>query len=90
MGPYNIKCRWVPNNAGGMLSNSMHDNSYLGHDSSMIENDAVVKSPNVVKFETQVKILFSTWLFPHSHESNGACLHLKPFLMCYSVSGHLE
>lgn len=54
MGPYNIKCRWVPNNAGGMLSNSMHDNSYLGHDSSMIENDAVVKSPNVVKFETQL------------------------------------
>ncbi|KAF2610178.1 hypothetical protein F2Q70_00009504 [Brassica cretica] len=54
IGPYNIKCRWVPNNAGGMLSNSMHDNSYLGHDSSMIENDAVVKSPNVVKFETQL------------------------------------
>ncbi|XP_018493121.1 SNF1-related protein kinase catalytic subunit alpha KIN10 [Raphanus sativus] len=49
IGHYNIKCRWVPNNAVGMLSNSD-----LGHDSSMTEDDAAVKSPNVVKFEIQL------------------------------------
>ena len=49
-----MKCRWVPNNADGMLSNSMHDNNYFGDDSSIVENDAAVKSPNVVKFEIQV------------------------------------
>lgn len=55
-----MKCRWVPNNADGiMLSNSMHDNSYFGDDSSIIENDAAVKSPNVIKFEIQVKILLA-------------------------------
>ncbi|KAL0691665.1 hypothetical protein Bca4012_091344 [Brassica carinata] len=53
IGPYNMKCRWVPNNADGMLSNSMHDNNYFGDDSSIVENDAAVKSPNVVKFEIQ-------------------------------------
>ena len=53
IGPYNIKCRWVPNNADGMVSNSMRDNSHFGDDSSM---GAAVKPPNVVKFETQVKI----------------------------------
>ncbi|XP_009134629.1 SNF1-related protein kinase catalytic subunit alpha KIN10 isoform X1 [Brassica rapa] len=51
IGPYNIKCRWVPNNADGMLSNSMRDNSHFGDDSSM---GAAVKPPNVVKFETQL------------------------------------
>lgn len=54
IGLYNVKCRWVPNNAVGMLSNSMHDNSDLGK----TETDAAVKSPEVVKFEIQVKILF--------------------------------
>ncbi|CAN7081437.1 unnamed protein product [Brassica oleracea var. botrytis] len=51
IGPYNIKCRWVPNNAGGMLSNSMRGNSYFGDDSSM---GAAAKPPNVVKFEIQL------------------------------------
>ncbi|KAF8049773.1 hypothetical protein N665_2118s0003 [Sinapis alba] len=55
IGPYNMKCRWVPSNADGMLSNSMHDNNYFGDDSSIVENDAAtVKSPNVVKFEIQL------------------------------------
>ncbi|KAJ0249833.1 SNF1-related protein kinase catalytic subunit alpha KIN10 [Hirschfeldia incana] len=55
IGHYNIKCRWVPNNAVRMLSNSMHGNSDLGHDSSKTEDDAAVKSPNVVvKFEIQL------------------------------------
>ena len=53
IGPYNMKCRWVPNSA----DNSMQDNNYFGDDSSIIENDAAVKSPNVVKFELQVNPL---------------------------------
>ena len=53
IGPYNMKCRWVLNNA----DNSMQDNNYFGDDSSIIENDAAVKSPNVVKFELQVNSL---------------------------------
>ncbi|XP_018488830.1 SNF1-related protein kinase catalytic subunit alpha KIN10 [Raphanus sativus] len=54
IGPYNMKCRWVPNNGDGMLSNSMQDNNYFGDDSSIIENDSAVRSPNVVKFELQL------------------------------------
>jgi len=58
IGHYNMKCRWVPNSsADGMLSNSMHDNNYFGDESSIIENEAAVKSPNVVKFEIQVNPL---------------------------------
>lgn len=52
-----MKCRWVPNSTDGMLSNSMHDSNYFGDESSIIENDAAVKSPNVVKFEIQVNPL---------------------------------
>lgn len=61
-----MKCRWVPNNADGMLSNSMHDNNYFGDDSSIVENDAAVKSPNVVKFEIQVNPLLHFMISTHS------------------------
>ncbi|XP_073139399.1 SNF1-related protein kinase catalytic subunit alpha KIN10-like isoform X2 [Henckelia pumila] len=57
IGPYNMKCRWIPSSTGhheGMINDSMHDNHYFGDDSAIIENDGVVKSANVVKFEVQL------------------------------------
>ncbi|XP_073273022.1 SNF1-related protein kinase catalytic subunit alpha KIN10-like [Primulina huaijiensis] len=58
IGPYNMKCRWIPSSPGrheGMINDSMHDNNYFGDDSAIIENDGVVRSAaNVVKFEVQL------------------------------------
>lgn len=57
IGHYNMKCRWVPGIPGhydGMLNKSMHSNHFFGDDSTIIENDAAVRSPSVVKFEVQV------------------------------------
>lgn len=57
IGHYNMKCRWIPGVPGhheGMVNNNVHSNHYYGDDSSIIETDGVMKSPNVVKFEVQV------------------------------------
>lgn len=57
IGHYNMKCRWIPGISGhheGMVNNPLHSNHYFGDESAIIENDGVVKSPNVVKFEVQV------------------------------------
>ncbi|KAL1824484.1 hypothetical protein ACET3Z_011262 [Daucus carota] len=57
IGHYNMKCRWVPGIPGhydGMLNKSMHSNRFFGDDSTIIENDAAVRSPSVVKFEVQL------------------------------------
>ncbi|XP_075501241.1 SNF1-related protein kinase catalytic subunit alpha KIN10-like [Primulina tabacum] len=58
IGPYNMKCRWIPSSPGrheGMINDSMHDNNYFGDDSAIIENDGAVRSAaNVVKFEVQL------------------------------------
>ncbi|KAK4477596.1 hypothetical protein RD792_016832 [Penstemon davidsonii] len=54
IGPYNMKCRWVPGSPG-MLHNSMHDNNYFGDESTaIIENDGNISPQNVVKFEVQL------------------------------------
>lgn len=56
VGHYNMKCRWIPGIPGhheGMI-NSMQSNHYFGDESTIIENDGVNSSPNVVKFEVQV------------------------------------
>lgn len=57
IGPYNMKCRWSPGIPGhyeGMVNISMHSNRYFGDDSSIIENEGLAKSPDIVKFEVQV------------------------------------
>ncbi|GMN42187.1 hypothetical protein TIFTF001_011393 [Ficus carica] len=54
IGQYNMKCRWVPGHHDGMINNVVHNNNYFGDDSSIIETDGVMKSPNVVKFEVQL------------------------------------
>lgn len=56
VGHYNMKCRWIPGIPGhheGMI-NCMQSNHYFGDESTIIENDGVNSSPNVVKFEVQV------------------------------------
>ncbi|KAG5535151.1 hypothetical protein RHGRI_023059 [Rhododendron griersonianum] len=56
VGHYNMKCRWIPGIPGhheGMI-NSMQSNHYFGDESTIIENDGVNSSPNVVKFEVQL------------------------------------
>lgn len=60
IGHYNMKCRWLPGIPGhheGMINNPVHSNHYFGDESTIIENDGVVKSPNVIKFEVQVFFL---------------------------------
>ncbi|KAL2941891.1 SNF1-related protein kinase catalytic subunit alpha KIN10 [Bienertia sinuspersici] len=55
IGHYNMKCRWLPGIPGhheGMVNNPVHN--YFGEESSIIENDGVLRSPNVVKFEVQI------------------------------------
>ena len=57
IGHYNMKCRWLPSSTGlteGMVNNRVHNNHYFGDESTIIENDGVTKTPNVVKFEVQV------------------------------------
>lgn len=57
IGPYNMKCRWIPGIPGhheGMANNSIHSNNYFGDESVIIENDGVFRSPNMVKFEVQL------------------------------------
>ncbi|KAJ7974366.1 Non-specific serine/threonine protein kinase [Quillaja saponaria] len=55
IGHYNMKCRWIPGIPGhheGMANNTI--NHYFGDDSTIIENDGITKSANVVKFEVQL------------------------------------
>ncbi|GLT74398.1 hypothetical protein SLA2020_462010 [Shorea laevis] len=57
MGNYSTKCMWVPNSLGhheGAVNFPAHSNHYFGDDTSIIENDGVTHSPNVVKFEMQL------------------------------------
>nr|AFN89137.1 sucrose non-fermenting 1 [Mesembryanthemum crystallinum] len=57
IGHYNMKCRWIPGIPGhheGMVNNPVHNDHYFGDESSIIENDGVLRSPNVVKFEVQL------------------------------------
>ncbi|XP_022740187.1 SNF1-related protein kinase catalytic subunit alpha KIN10-like [Durio zibethinus] len=49
IGHYNMKCRWLPS-----VPDPVHNNHYFGDESTIIENDGVTKSPNVVKFEVQL------------------------------------
>jgi 5'-AMP-activated protein kinase catalytic alpha subunit len=56
IGHYNLKCRWVAGMPArdGMVNNLMHGNHYFGDDSTIVENDGVIKPPSVVKFEVQL------------------------------------
>jgi hypothetical protein len=66
IGHYNMKCRWIPGIPGrheGMMNNPVHSNHYFGDESTIIENDGVTNSPNVVKFEVQV-ICFAAVFLP--------------------------
>ncbi|GMP30635.1 hypothetical protein CsSME_00005210 [Camellia sinensis var. sinensis] len=56
IGHYNMKCRWIPGIPGhheGMI-NPMQSNHFFGDESTIIENDGVNRTPNVVKFEVQL------------------------------------
>lgn len=56
IGHYNMKCRWIPDIPSiheGMI-NPMQSNNYFADESTIIENDVVNRSPNVVKFELQL------------------------------------
>ncbi|XP_058009451.1 SNF1-related protein kinase catalytic subunit alpha KIN10 isoform X1 [Hevea brasiliensis] len=57
IGHYNMKCRWIPGIPGhheGMVNDPVHNNHFFGDESTIIENDGVIKPPNVVKFEVQL------------------------------------
>ncbi|KAM6550057.1 hypothetical protein CsatB_021733 [Cannabis sativa] len=57
IGHYNMKCRWIPGISGhheGMSNNAVLNNNYFGDESTIIETDGVMKTPNVVKFEVQL------------------------------------
>lgn len=61
IGHYNMKCRWIPGIPGhheGMVDNPVHN--YFGEESNIVENDGVLRSPNVVKFEVQVCFMSSS------------------------------
>ncbi|GLU11021.1 hypothetical protein SLE2022_277930 [Rubroshorea leprosula] len=52
-----MKCRCIPGIRGhleGMVNNAVHSSHYFGDESSIIENDGIIQSPNVVKFELQL------------------------------------
>ena len=57
IGHYNMKCRWIPGIPGhheGMVNDPVHNNHFFCDEPTIIENDGVTKSSNVVKFEVQV------------------------------------
>ena len=59
IGQYNMKCRWIPGTPGhheGMVNDPVHTNHFFGDEPTIIENDGVTNSPNVVKFEVQVML----------------------------------
>ena len=59
IGQYNMKCRWIPGNPGhheGMVNDPVHTKHFFGDEPTIIENDGVTNSPNVVKFEVQVML----------------------------------
>lgn len=71
-----MKCRWVPGTPGhheGMVDNSLHSNHYFGDESNIIENDGVMKTPNVVKFEVQVTVALCNSVWSSFHIEN-SCL----------------
>ncbi|KAJ8438928.1 hypothetical protein Cgig2_033815 [Carnegiea gigantea] len=67
VGHYNMKCRWIPGIPGhheGMVNNAVHTDHYFGDESSIVENDGAIRSPNVVKFEVQVDGDSVSWICP--------------------------
>ncbi|XP_011010304.1 PREDICTED: SNF1-related protein kinase catalytic subunit alpha KIN10-like isoform X1 [Populus euphratica] len=57
IGQYNMKCRWIPGTPGhheGMVNHPAHYNHFFGDEPTIIENDGVTNSTNVVKFEVQL------------------------------------
>ncbi|GMH24000.1 hypothetical protein Nepgr_025843 [Nepenthes gracilis] len=54
IGHYNMKCRWIPVHHEGTVNNPVHGAHYFGDESGIIENDGLLRSPNVVKFEVQL------------------------------------
>ncbi|GAB2227248.1 hypothetical protein Droror1_Dr00009061 [Drosera rotundifolia] len=57
VGHYNMKCRWIPGIPGhheGMVNDPVHGAHYFGDESSIVETDGKMRSPNVVKFEVQL------------------------------------
>ncbi|KAK6912795.1 Ubiquitin-associated domain [Dillenia turbinata] len=57
IGHYNMKCRWIagiPSHHEGMVKNPAHTNHFFVDESTIIENDGTIRSPNVVKFEVQL------------------------------------
>ncbi|GAB2279746.1 SNF1- protein kinase catalytic subunit alpha kin10 [Dionaea muscipula] len=55
IGHYNMKCRWIPGE--GMVNKAVHGAAaqYFVDDSTgIVENDGVMRSPHVVKFEMQL------------------------------------
>jgi 5'-AMP-activated protein kinase catalytic alpha subunit len=59
IGQYNMKCRWIPGTPGhheGMVNHPAHYNHFFGDEPTIIENDGIINSPNVVKFEVQVML----------------------------------
>lgn len=69
----------MPGHHEGMVNNPVHGNHYFGDDSNIIENDGIVKSPNVVKFEVQVMYLSKSTFYLDK------ALHIYTYLADYLV-----
>ncbi|KAK2655698.1 hypothetical protein Ddye_008750 [Dipteronia dyeriana] len=54
IGHYNIKCRCIPGHHVGMINNPVRGKLYSGDESTISQNDDVIRPPNVVKFEVQL------------------------------------
>lgn len=67
IGDYSMKCRWIPGTLEPHKGKAMAVNDHPVHNSellaqpSIVEKDAVMNPPNVVKFEVQV--MHSSCLF---------------------------
>lgn len=63
IGDYNMKCRWIPGTLEPHKGKAMAVNDHPVHNSdllaqpSIVEKDAIMNPPNVVKFEVQVNAL---------------------------------
>lgn len=57
IGPYNIKCLWIPGSPPHHLqgtNNPMQTTPFFGDQSTIMVNDSSSSSPNVIKFELQL------------------------------------
>ncbi|XP_022774523.1 SNF1-related protein kinase catalytic subunit alpha KIN10-like [Durio zibethinus] len=81
IGHYNMKCRWLPGLNEGMVNNPVHNNHYFGDESTIIENDGVTNSRNVVNLKCSFTKLVRE-VPAESSEGSGATVSLLGSLCC--------